>query len=346
MIEYGSDFHYIENGRQSANNIFSIYPSANYYADGRQPLIHLCKTMGWERLWLPEYFCYDVVESLKNEGVNLRFYSDWPDYHDDSKTLDAIRQRGYFKPRDAVLRVNYYGLRSFRDSRSLPVAAIIEDHTHDLLGGWARHSTADWCIASLRKSLPIPEGGMLWSPKGLRLPEAPGLSEKNESIASIRWKSMKLKADYLAGQQVEKTLFRSGFLETEAFFDRAPVCSLDKESYVYLQDFDIVEWYTRKLNNWKMLSCLKKNEARIIWPENEGCYPFSLVLCFDFGVDRDRVRKAMIEQNIYPAILWSIPYYLEEEVFKFSRNMLSIHCDGRYTADDILQMERIIESII
>lgn len=346
MIEFGSDFHYINRFWCLENTLSDFYPHANYYADGRQALIHLYHSQGWQRLWMPEYFCYEVVESLKQAGLNLVFYTDYPSNRDDARTLEAIQHKGLFRPTDAVLRVNYFGTRVFRTAERLSVAAVIEDHTHDLIGDWLMHSTADWCIASLRKSLPIPEGGILWSPMGLRLPEAPTPSQENEQIASIRWEAMRLKTRYLSGEPIEKATFRKGYIETEEFFDTAPVCALDNVSQEYLRTFNIREWYNRKRANWELLKDIRKEGVQVVLPESLGCYPFSLVLLFDNPDERDRVRKKLIEHRIYPAVLWNIPAPLSGEVFCFSRCMLSIHCDARYTMDEILDMKSIIESIL
>lgn len=345
MKEFGSDFHFIENGNRIDNTISAFFPSANYYADGRQALIHLYRSQGWQRLWVPEYFCHDVIASLKEAGLNLRFYADYPGYWGDGKTLEAIQRNGFFKQGDALLRVNFFGTRSYRSVEKLNIP-VVEDHTHDLIGGWAMNSQADWCIASLRKTLPIPEGGMLWSLVGLRLPKQPDTSEENERIAVTRWEAMNLKARYLAGEEVEKTAFRAGFVDTEEYFDRAKVSSLDKASLEYLNMFDVRDWYNKKRENWELLKDIKKDGVKVIKPENMGCYPFSLVLLFDSMDERDRVRKKLIAHQIYPAILWNVPSPTEGEIFKFSRGMLSIHCDGRYTKEDILQMKSIIESIL
>lgn len=346
MIEFGSDFHYISNFQGTGNTLGDFYPHVNFYADGRQALIHLYHTQGWQRLWVSEYFCYDVIASLKEAGLNLMFYTNYPGNCDDGQTLEAIQRKGHFLPTDAIMRVNYFGTRMRRSSEHLPVAAVVEDHTHDLIGEWPIHSTADWCIASLRKTLPIPEGGMLWSPMGLTLPSAPKASEKNEQIATIRWEAMKLKARYLAGEAVEKAEFRKGYVETEEYFDHAPVCALDKTSQEYLKTFDIRGWYNPKRSNWELLKDIKKDGVQVICPESMGCYPFSLVLLFDISEERDRVRKALIDHQIYPAVLWNVPNTASVEVKSFSRRMLSIHCDGRYSADDIQQMKTTIESIL
>ena len=346
MKEFGSDFHYIHPTGGSGKTIYDFLLSANYYADGRQAIIHLYKSQGWKRLWMPEYFCYDVIDSLTRAGLDLRFYVDHPGYSGDSKTLELIHKNGHLHPLDAILRVNYFGTRGYRSSEKLPVAAVVEDHTHDLIGEWALNSHADWCVASLRKSLPIPEGGILWSPMGLRLPNAPEVSKMNEHIAATRWKAMKLKAGYLAGDAVEKSLFRAGFLDTEPFFDTAVVCSLDKASRNYLKSFNIHSWYRKKRENWEILCKIKKEGVKILRAENYGCYPFSLIFVFDDFTERERVRQELIEKQVYPAVLWNLPESMDGDVFRMSRGVLSIHCDGRYSQDDILQLKSIIESVL
>ena len=343
MKEFGSDFHHIVPQGSGENTLRDFFPSANYYADGRQALIDLYRSQGWQRLWVPEYFCYDVIASLKEGGLELRFYADYPGNDDNANDNDNLNVK--FMVGDAILRVNYFGTRGYRSPEKLNIP-VVEDHTHDLIGSWVINSHADWCIASLRKSLPVPEGGMLWSPVGLKLPKAPEVSEGNEKIAAIRWEAMKLKARYLAGEDVEKQVFRAGFVDTEEYFDRAEVCALDAGSQAFLRSFDIRDWYNRKRENWELLCDIKTEGVRILRPENMGCYPFSLILVFMTGDERNRVRKALIEKQIYPAILWNVPSPTEGEVFKMSNGMLSIHCDARFTREDILHMKSIIESIL
>ena len=344
MKEFGSDFHYTDPGNNPSDTITELHPSADFFADGRQALVHLSRFQGWKRLWAPEYFCYDVLESLKNLGLTLAFYEDYPGC-DDNRAISLIP----FEKGDALFRVNYFGTRSFRSPSIVPqYVPVVEDHTHDLLGDWAKSSEADWCISSLRKTLPVPEGGMLWSPKGLTLPKEPSEDEENGMVARKRWKAMFLKRDYLSGKDIDKEEFRKLLLETEPYFDRAEVSSLDTLTKEYLSKFNLLDWYSRKSLNWEELHSLESDHFKILEVESPGCFPFSMTIVCESKEYRDSLRAGLISKRIYPAILWNIPD--EESVSSASRElsqrMLSIHCDGRYSISDIKEMKSIIMSII
>ena len=343
MKEFGSDFHYMDSFKRGGKTIGDFFPCSNFYADGRQALVHLYRYFQWKRLWVPEYFCYDVLESLKESGLNLAFYTDYPGYYDQEEI-----SRIPFSEGDALLRVNYFGTRSFRDSSIVPSPVpVVEDHTHDLLGEWALGSKADWCIASLRKTLPIPEGGILWSPKGLPLPHPPLRLQKNEVIAGLRWKGMALKRDYLHDEPVQKEEFRKLLVGTEPYFDSAEVSLIDKETEEYLSMFDVEGWYARKKENWREIKSTVYRNFDVLPPEDPACNPFSATIVCGSKENRDGLRNRLISSNIYPAVLWSIPEG-ESVSFgarSFSERMLSIHCDGRYSIHDIMEMKQMIMSI-
>ena len=73
---------------------------------------------------------------------------------------------------------------------------------------------------------------------------------------------------------------------------------------------------------------------------------FSLVLLAKSQGQREMIRHRLIEHAVYPAILWQVPEVANEEVQDFSHRMLSIHCDGRYTEDDIRHLAEIVNQII
>lgn len=342
MKEFGSDFHYIDTCNSGRAHLTNVFNGATLLADGRQCIVVLIRQYGWKRLWMPEYFCYNIIEYLqKNTGIDIAFYNDYPG-NDDENAISNLS----FQESDVLLRMNYFGLRSFRSTDDIPIP-VIEDHSHDLVGDWAKNSDADWCVASLRKIIPIPEGGIVWSPKGYCLNCHLTQSALNNDLTRKRWHAMEEKDKYLKGIIVDKDVFRNLYLETEDAFDELDISLIDERSRHYLEHFDLNNWNSAKKRSWEILSTLDTNRGvLVIRPENGNLNPFSLVLLFDDEFKRERVRNKLIESSVYPAVLWHVPDCSHDEVSGFSKRMLSIHCDGRYKEKDIDELYNTINTII
>jgi len=339
MKEFGSDFHFIDSFSSKRAHLTDVYHNAVLLADGRQCIVALIRQYGWKRMWMPDYFCYEVITTIVEQtGITMMYYPDLPG-GDDGKVLEALP----YQESDVLFRVNYFGMRNFRSNKSVPVP-VIEDHSHDLLGRWALYSDADWCIASLRKSMPLPEGGMMWSPKGHQLTIELNSSEENEKIAAIRWEGMEMKKDYLEGGDVSKEDFRRRYTETEEWFDTAEPSLIDERSrMVVAEELDINSWLRAKRRNWEILKELTEQEhCDILVPEHESCTMFSLVVLLEDKYQRDKVRRQLIASSVYPAILWAVPDDASAEAKDISNRMLSIHCDGRYAKDDMRVLADII----
>lgn len=341
MIEFGSDFHYIDSYNSGRAHLTDVFRNATLLADGRQCIVALIRQYGWKRIWMPDYFCYDVIESIKNQtGINVLFYEDSPLYEGKVESI-------LFKDGDVLFRMNFFGLRGLRNNKKIP-CPVIEDHSHDPFGHWALYSDADWCISSIRKILPLPEGGMMWSPKGHQLSVELESLEENEKIAVTRWEGMEMKSRYLKSEDVCKDEFRKRYVNTEEYFDKAEPALIDKRSRnVVSEELDINLWQGVKRKNWQLLkSLVNSNACQVMEPENESCTMFSLIILLESKDKRDAVRKRLIEASVYPAILWSVPDSASAEAKDFSERMLSIHCDGRYKEDDIRQLSCILNKAI
>lgn len=337
MIEFGSDFHFIDNYNSGRAHLTDVHRNAILLADGRQCIVVLIRQYGWKRIWMPDYFCYEVIDTIKEQtGIKVMFYEDNPLHEGQVERLP-------FEEGDVLLRMNFFGMRGQRNNKTLP-CPVIEDHTHDMFGHWALYSDADWCIASIRKSLPLPEGGMMWSPKGHKLTVDVLPSEENEQIATTRWDGMEMKAQYLNGTAVSKEEFRKRYTGTEEWFDKAEPALIDERSRMFVTkqlDFDL--WQGAKRRNWTLLKSLVKGDScKVLKPEDDTCTMFSLVLLFDTKEQRDMVRKQLIGACVYPAVLWAVPESASAEPRSFSERMLSVHCDGRYTEVDIRQLANIL----
>ena len=339
--EFGSDFHYIDTYNSERAHLTDVFRKATLLADGRQCIVALIRQYGWQRIWMPDYFCYEVIETIKHQtAIDVVLYADNPLCERNVEELP-------YGDGDVLLRMNYFGIRDLRSNRNITVP-VIEDHSHDLLGHWALYSDADWCISSIRKSLPLPEGGMMWSPKGHEIPEIHQSSVENERIAAIRWEAMKMKADYLTGKDVSKEEFRKKYIETEEWFDTAEPSLIDERTKNFIcKQFDLNLWLGAKRKNWVLLNSLvNKDHCKVLTAEHESCTMFSLVLILESRSRRDTVRKRLIEASIYPAILWVVPEAASAKSKDFSERMLSIHCDGRYSEEDIRQLAGILNKAL
>lgn len=342
MKEFGSDFNTIDGYQTNESSLIKDYKNVLLMANGRQCIEALIRILKWKRLWMPEYFCYNIIEYLqKNTGIDIVFYNDYPG-NDDEMVIPNLN----FQDGDVLFRMNYFGLRYFRSEKQIPIP-VIEDHSHDLTGDWATNSDADWCIASLRKVIPIPEGGILWSPKGHSLDFQSESTRINDELAFKRWRAMDEKDRYLRGEIIDKESFRLSFVETEDAFDVLDMSSIDKRSMEFLQSFDLSLWNSTKKRNWEILVGLaSNNRIKVLRPERDDMVPFSLIILFENEMQRERIRRELISSSIYPAVLWHVPDHSHDEVRSFSKRMLSIHCDGRYKEKDIEELYNTINTII
>ena len=137
MKEYGSDFHRCDHDFRGAPNFFDVMGCTRMYAFGRQAIDAIIKHGGWKRIWMPAYFCYEVIGHLM-EQFEVVLYDDSPL---NTKDDEVVRELPY-KEGDVLLRTDYFGLRKWRTNKGIRVP-VIEDHTHGLTTDWALRSDAD-----------------------------------------------------------------------------------------------------------------------------------------------------------------------------------------------------------
>ena len=356
MKEYGSDFHRCDHDFRGASNFIDVMGCTRMYVCGRHAIDAIVKHGGWKRIWMPVYFCYEVMGHLM-EQFEVVLYDDSPLNTNDD---EVVRQLPY-KEGDVLLRTDYFGLRKWRTNVGIGVP-VIEDHTHGLTTDWALRSDADYCIASLRKSLPVAAGGILWSPKGLSLPEAIGETDDCREMAILRYQAMAMKSEYdnkvssskfqvsgsdeqVSSEMAElKEAFREKYIDSEERIDGLALSGIDHESEEITRALNVKMWTDLKADNWYLCKDLLDKRFKVMEPESgKIVQPFSLVLLMESSEERERFRKYMIQHQIYPAILWKIPEDSEfGEAKDFSERMLSVHCDIRYSRKDITEMCNLI----
>lgn len=340
-MEFGSDYHRIYDFPRGEAPFFN-QGECRLYADGRQALETVLIHENIKRLWVPSYYCHESLLGVRRQGVKIEFYPCTPADNSDKAILNLQFEHG-----DALLRMNYFGLQVKPKTPDGPFL-LIEDHSHGLSGSWAKESEADWCFASLRKSLPIADGGVVWSPKKRILPHEALVSQAALENSVCRYAAMDLKTEFLNGSGRNKNIFLSEFRRTESNFENLDISAISNTSKEIVESIDIDEWNSRKKDNWSIL-CSHLMPApiyRILDVEGEAEVPFSLVLLFVSQYHRDRVMKGLISGNVYPAVLWRIPDGNDRKAIDFGNRILSIHCDARYTPAQMVELAEIINKTL
>jgi hypothetical protein len=315
----------------------------SFFASGRAALYALCRrwieTHSHARLWLPDYFCSEVVSSLRSRNIPVAFYSDDP--QQTGPELSHLR----VSPGDILLAVNYFGIRSgdqwsaWRESTQS--VALIEDHTHDPQSLWARSSKADFAFASLRKTLPLPDGAIAWSPRGLSVPEAaPGSAPLG---SSLKLAAMLYKRRYLESGETCPSLKRT-FLELQKQGEQ--ILPEPSNEAMSAWSLDVVcrgtpsLWRRRRERNVRSLLAQAPSvdvgkPLFISWPA--GHCPFNVVYVFEDEAARDRVRSRLIAAQVYTPVHWPLQDGGKASI-NLSKRLLTIPVDFR--CDD-QQIQRI-----
>jgi hypothetical protein len=289
---------------------------------------------GWRRLLVPSYYCQEVVEALQIE-IAVATY----DLRPTTPRIDPVDVRDG----DVVLVVALFGARP---GVQVPDGAVVlEDHSHDLLAPWAIGSDAHYAIASLRKTLPLPDGGVTWSPRGLDGPPERPMTPEHGAVALDRLSAMILKRQYLAGASIRKEAFRKIAARAEARIGRGAVSGISAYSRSRLSTLPIEAWREARAANLEAF--------RGAFGGAPGVHildaPFAVTLVFDDPARRDAVRAGLLHRRIYGTILWPqedpvIPIGAAD--LDLSRRILSIHADQRYTPADMVRVAGAVRRVL
>ena len=318
--------------------------AANLYSCGRSALAGIIQygreVLEWKRLWIPAYYCPEVVETILAIGISTKFYFDSP--------VDRVIVPRDVLPGDAILIVNFFGVKSREEYEEIFRLGIpvIEDHSHDPWSLWAMQSQASYLTASLRKTLPIPDGGATWSNIGAPLPPQPSSNGKSSSVPAEKIEAMLLKTLYLAGKISDKARYLELFNDAKqqlclSTIDRQcgeePISELSK---VILNSFPWRAWRgKRSANYWRLRQQVREQSGmKVLESNRQDVCPIMMTLLFPSRKKRDMTKERLIEHSIYPAVIWPIEgshAWASERAKILSGQILSIHCDGRYSLADM-----------
>lgn len=299
------------------------------YGSGRYALRALLefgqREYGWQTIHVPAYYCPEVVASLV-DLLPVRRYDSGP------IGPHVCPNAG---PDDVVIAVAYFGQPPLLPATP---AMLVIDATHDPVAPWLNQMHCDYVVASLRKTLPLPDGGALWSGTGRPLPPPVPPTAEHLATTSRTLSAMCLKRAYLDGAPLDKKHYLALFGAGEAGLSSAAVSGISDFSRWALGILPAEELRRRRMANAATLA----TALRDVPGARAQDHPFGLVLTFDTGAQREAVRRDLIAHDVYPAVLWSIDEYSPAWQLEFSRRMLYLHTDIRYDDEDL---HRVAEKV-
>jgi selenocysteine lyase/cysteine desulfurase len=255
------------------------------------------------RLWLPDYFCNEVLLPLRENNISFHFYPIRKDLTPDWDTIDKIGQD--IDPPDIFLLVHYFGflnpiqyVQKFckkYDSEIILDAA----HLHLPVNGMGENMT----IFSPRKILSIPEGGILIVPENIHK-DSYHKYFKSSLKSILRWLAIRIAQKIMLILVVPWHKFRKNSQKSENILNNAilPHSISLKILSVIEDDLDFIT--NRRRRNYKQIyQAIEDLEyAKPLFTELpiEICpYMFPLLL----SKNRDEI-KLELEQKGIPTISW------------------------------------------
>ena len=309
---------------------FVEQPNTYYYASGRAALYQILRSLApsFNEIWLPDWLCHSMVEAVEKAGFKYIFYALDNDF---KPSVEALKHSG-FEDGKIVLIVNYFGLQDHTQTAknikvSFPNAIVIED---DVQAYWAfaekDNPFADFCFTSLRKSLAIPDGGLVKTNK----PMPTAISKNTFSQYKIKAGQMKLNRDkddirdkdYLA-------LFEEGERRIDDNYDSQ--MSEDAKRLFAGIVFDKVK-KQRQDNAAFLLKGLSKIGIKPLIEVSADSVPLFIPV---FLENRDVVRERMFQHEVFCPVHWPLEGMNVVCGSNMAAHELSLIVDQRYYKQDI-----------
>ncbi len=322
-----------------------ILPECELFASGRDALLRalkLASSIQKGRIFLPNYFCPWVIKSVRSfYQERVSFYDDFPsDAEPDFSTLQA-------KPGDVVLAVNFFAIRDFsvwaKWKNENSDVILIADFSHCPFAKSTQIDNFDYVFASLRKTLPLCDGGYLRqansSPNNMykKAGEGCDFSEAYAYSAALAQIDYQKARDFYYNAEMR--------LNAKRNISRISFYSYNALKMLNLQKL----WQARNLVNKTFQEALNKNKGwRLLNSTNisgDDFASFCPTLFFQNVALRDRAYAKLSEESLLPSIYWGAKFLENERSKLESSRLMTISLDFRHSLEDAEKVANILNAL-
>ena len=157
-----------------------------------------------------------------------------------------------------------------------------------------------------------------------------------------------LKKYYLDGLHVQKQIFRNLSISGESGIGSGSISAMSPWSREMIKTFPVKNWRNIRIRNYLILVKQLKKCAwlRVSGEIPPGTCPIMVPIIFDSVARRNYVGQRLIENSIYPAILWDLTNHVIDGIsiqnIDLSQRILCIHCDMRYDEETMNRTANLI----
>jgi selenocysteine lyase/cysteine desulfurase len=288
---------------------------------------------------IPALSCNSMVLPFRMYQHEIRFYR-----LKDQYTLDIDFFIDLLKDISGtvlILYMDYFGRQAinvellYKFKKEYPNMVFIEDRTHNLIQERKSAFIPDYVVASLRKWINVPDGGLLWANKKL----TNKYLNDDISYSETRLKAQCLRHTFLTtGNQSLKTEYRRVF-STVSDIMNSDVKPSRMSEYAY-QIAQKTNWkFIRKkrAENAETLISILKGNPHIRFIQDRSCLSDLYVpFCIN---NRDKTQSALSSLGIFNTIVWPLSDVQKRvcPVAEYTeKHMLAAPCDQRYCVEDMI----------
>lgn len=300
---------------------------------------------------LPALSCNSMVLPFKMFGHQVAYYKLNEDLSIDLDDLCSTIKNNENQT-ILFLYIDYFGIESISKKELIKLqkqyknVVFINDITHILLNyNFKIGFKADYTLASIRKWLNVPDGGLLWCKRKLNNQKF----EEDTVFTYKRLEAQQLRAHFFeTGDQNLKEKYRSIFSTISDIIDNNKNPSkMSSYSFELLKATDFKHIRKARKNNAKeLMNALKKCSHIRLLQNNISKSNLYVPFIID---DRDLIQNELNKLGIFNTIIWPISKEQKEKCKKaeyIEEHMLAAPCDQRYTIADMFFIGKDIVRIV
>lgn len=316
-----------------------------YFNTGRSAIEFLLSRLrheGYKKVYLPSFLCDSVRDAAIRAGMKIEYYKINTDLSIDLSTIELTKNCifyvvQFFGNRLSDKAIKY--INALKSSSNI----VIEDITLCLLAD-DYVGFGDYIVGSLRKWLPITDGGIL-----LTKTEIPDFLPES---ACNDYTTYYLTAQILKYEYLKKTVRDNSYKKIFMGYSKVAMASLFSDytirkmsiiSMDLLKGFDFINIREKRIKNYDSLRDLLRDvpQVKVLVERVGNMSPLGMVILVE---KRNELLEFLISKGIYCNIHWksnlSTKHYDDSEFL--ASHCITIPCDQRYGEKEMIYIRKCI----